>query len=101
MLNAITDVIIATYGNIRVYNLASPLPNNEFVCLFCILKLKAPHSGENPVKIYSELWQTMGCRGECTLINGIKRAILDIISRFGSWYPYGCVGSTPITRSSL
>ncbi len=58
-------------------------------------------SGENPVKICSELWHTMGCCGVCAPINGIKKAIPEVLSRFRSWFSLESVGSTPITRILL
>jgi beta propeller repeat protein len=73
-------------------------PNND--CKIDMMNFtESPHSGENPVKICSELWQTMGNRGVCAPINGIKKAILEILSRFRSWCPSGHVGSTPSTRT--
>ncbi len=55
-------------------------------------------SGENPVKICSELWYTMGCSGVCAPINGTKKVIPGVLVRFRSLCPSGRGGSNPLAR---
>ena len=58
------------------------LSRQNFLALTQLLPIPPlTFSGENPVKMNSELWQTIGCCGVCAPINGIKKAIPEVCSR--------------------